>query len=109
MRLDGSALKQEALDGLAISLGLDIGCFHKDMQTVCPKQVRANHEQLSQLGVSGTPALYINGVYYGGPRTVDGLTKAVDLELSKVDKALAQGATLESYYASVIAKGKAAL
>jgi protein-disulfide isomerase len=109
LKLKADELATPALDGIAKTIGLDMGRFHKDMEGSCKSTIASNRTQLAKLGVNGTPALYVNGVYYGGPRSVDGLKAAIDAELKKANTALAKGAKLESYYASLIAKGKTSM
>lgn len=105
-RLKADELDTPALEKIATGLSLDLKRFKSDMDGTCKQSIDNNRRQLSSLGVSGTPALYVNGSYYGGPRTAEGLKAAVDAELKKADAALAKGAELSGYYASVIAKGK---
>ncbi len=105
-RLKAEALGTPALEKIATELSLDLERFKSDMAGSCQQTINNNRRELSTLGVNGTPALYINGSYYGGARSVEGLKAAVDAELKKADAALAKGAELSGYYASVIAKGK---
>ena len=105
-RLKADELDTPALEKIATSLDLDLKRFKSDMEGSCQQTINGNRKQLSSLGVNGTPALYINGSYYGGPRSVEGLKAAVDAEVKKADAALSKGAKLSGYYASVIAKGK---
>ena len=109
MRLKADELDTPALDKIAGEVGLDMKRYRSDIEGACKATVGNNQKQLRGLGVSGTPALYVNGSYYGGPRSVEGLKAAIDAELAKADAALAKGATLEGYYASLIAKGKPTL
>lgn len=109
MRLKADELGTPALEKIATSIGLDMKQFRSDMEGQCRTTLSNNQKQLRRLGVSGTPALYVNGSYYGGPRSVEGLKAAIDAELKKADAALAKGASLDGYYASLIAKGKTAL
>lgn len=99
-------LDSPALDKIASGLSLDMKRFRSDMEGSCQETVNNNRKQLSALGVNGTPALYVNGSYYGGPRSVEGLKSAIDAEIKKADAAMAKGTALENYYASLIAKGK---
>jgi protein-disulfide isomerase len=109
LRLKADELDTPALDKIAGSLSLDMDRFHKDIEGSCQATISSNRRQLSTLGVNGTPALYVNGKYYGGPRSVEGLKAAIDAELKIANAALAKGAKLDSYYASLIAKGKATM
>ncbi len=105
-RLNRDALSEQSLDRIANELNLDLSRFHSDMKEPCQKTVARNRREMSTLGVNGTPALYINGVYYGGARTTEALKAAVDAELATVDSALAKGVAIEGYYEQLVAKGK---
>lgn len=102
-------LADESLDAIATKLGLDMATFHADMKGSCKEVIARNRTEMATLGVNGTPAVYINGRYYGGPRTAEGLKAAVDKELAAANAALAKGGSLDTYYAGLIAKGKARL
>ncbi len=105
-RLQRDALSEESLTKIATGVGLDISRYQSDMKSACTATLDRNRIELSSLGVNGTPAMYINGVYYGGPRTVEALKAAVDTEIAKADKVLVTGIMLADYYPSLIAKGK---
>lgn len=108
-RLKKEALSEESLASIANDVGLNMDRWRKDIAGPCKETIARNRMELSALGVNGTPAMYVNGVYYGGPRTLDAIQSAVDKEIAKADTALAKGATLSGYYASVIAKGKTSM
>ncbi len=105
-RLERDALSEKSLATIATDIGLDMPRYQNDMKTTCAATLDRNRVELSSLGVNGTPAMYINGVYYGGPRTVEALKAVVDTEIAKADKTLAAGIALPDYYPSLIAKGK---
>lgn len=102
-------LADPSLDAIATKLGLDMDRFHTDMKGSCMQVIARNKKEMATLGVNGTPAVYINGRYYGGPRTAEGLKAAVDKELATANATLAKGGSLESYYDGLIASGKARL
>lgn len=104
--LNRDALAQEGLDAIASDLGLDLPRFHRDMGGTCTKTVAQDHQQMAALGVNGTPAVYINGVYYGGARSFDALQAAISAEIVKVDAAIAKGADRAGYYDRLVAEGK---
>jgi protein-disulfide isomerase len=108
-RLNKDALAQPALDAIAQELKLDLKRFQADMNGPCKTNLSKGRQELSRLGVGGTPAIYINGVFYGGQRSADALKIVIDDELKKAEAALSKGTKLEDYYASLIAKGKATL
>lgn len=102
-------LADASLDAIAGTLNLDMERFHKDMKGDCQQTIARNRKEMATLGVNGTPAVYINGRYYGGPRTAEGLKAAVDKELATANAVLAKGGSVERYYDGLIAKGKARL
>lgn len=104
--LDRDKLSQPALEIIAKELGLDLARFRTDMGEPCKKTVARNRAELARLGVNGTPALYVNGSYYGGQRSVEGIKAAIDAELARAEVAFAKGAAAESYYESLVKKGK---
>jgi protein-disulfide isomerase len=94
---------------LARALGLDVPRFERDMNSEgCKKLVAAQHEHLRQLGVSGTPTLFINGKYYQGARTPEAIGAAIDAAAAEVDKAVGKnGVTVENHYQrEIVGKGK---
>lgn len=105
-KLNQGALAQEGLDAIARDLGLDLPRFHRDMAGTCTKTVAQNHQEMAALGVNGTPAVYINGAYYGGARSFEALQAAISAEITRVDAAIAKGAPRAGYYDTLIAKGK---
>jgi protein-disulfide isomerase len=102
-------LADASLDSIATKLDLDMDRFHTDMKGSCVQVVARNRKEMATLGVNGTPAVYINGRYYGGPRTAEGLKAAVDKELEAANATLAKGGSVENYYDGLISKGKAQL
>ena len=109
LALSSEALSSSSLDAIATSLKLDLDRFHKDMAGTCSQTLVSTRKELSALGVGGTPAMYVNGMYYTGPRSVEALKALVDAEIEKADQVLAKGMPLERYYQSVIAKGKSTI
>ncbi|MBL4637494.1 MAG: thioredoxin domain-containing protein [Kofleriaceae bacterium] len=105
-RLQRDALSEKSLEKMATEIGLDMTRYKSDMKSACTGTLDRNRIELSSLGVNGTPAMYINGVYYGGARTVEALKAVIDTEVAKADKVLATGIALADYYPSLIAKGK---
>jgi len=108
-RMQADALTQPALDGIAKAISMDMEQFHSDMKGSCQKSITEGRKQLTTLGVGGTPAIYVNGKYYGGPRSAAGLKTVVDAELKIANEAIAKGQSVAGYYDRVIAKGKTRL
>lgn len=68
------SLKQIALVGGIDSAAFDSCIADKDLEA---RILASRKEGEEQLKVDGTPAFYINGVKYDGPRTVDGMRGAI--------------------------------
>ena len=49
-------------------------------------QVQTDLQQGALAGVSGTPALFINGRPYGGNRTVEAMSEVIEDELKRVGR-----------------------
>ena len=63
------SLDQDSLTKYAEQIGADMGKFKKDLETGAGKSVIGRDVQEAQkAGVSGTPAVYVNGFKYQGPR-----------------------------------------
>jgi predicted DsbA family dithiol-disulfide isomerase len=97
---------------LAKEVGLNMDKFNADMKGDACKQKVANDQKImSAVGVSGTPAFYINGRFLSGARPIEQFKALVDEELKKANDAIGRGeATPENYYQKMIVeKGKKSL
>ncbi len=102
-------LADASLEHIAEDQGLDMARYRQDIAKACPAIVARNQRELASIGVRGTPAIYVNGRYYGGPRTKEALTAAIEAEVKKADLALKNGAKLSEYYRDTIAGGKTSI
>lgn len=60
-------LEESDLDAYAKAVGLDLGRFHTDMQSAATKaRLDADHKLADDLGVKGTPTIFVNGRLYDG-------------------------------------------
>jgi protein-disulfide isomerase len=107
-RLDTNKLTPESLEQTAQSVGLDTKKLKTDMAS-CAQEIERDQRELATLGVGGTPAFFINGRPYSGPRTVEGFGAVIDEEIKKADEAIRSGTKLEDYYASIVRNGKKSL
>ncbi len=82
--------RQLALDNLkekAERLGLDAGEFNACLDSgQYAAQVQADLKAGALAGVTGTPALFINGRPYSGARTVAGMSEVIEEELELTDR-----------------------
>ena len=108
---DPKLLSQESMEKLATDMHLDMAKFKADMAgDKCKTLINTDMQQLSQVGVRGTPAFYINGRYISGAQPIESFKVVIDEEMKKADAAIAGGVKPEDYYATaVVAKGKKAL
>src|SRR4029079_4251994 len=109
-KFDATQLAQENLEKIAASKGLNVDKLKNALQsTDCKADLTRQQRELSAIGVNGTPAFYINGKPYNGPRTVEGFEAAIAEETKKVDDALKSGVKLEDYYASIMKSAQKSL
>lgn len=102
-KFDVAQLKMETLEKTVASLGMDVAKWKADSDSQgCKDWVNKHYKELSTIGVNGTPAFFINGKPYQGPRTAEGFAAVIDDELKKADQAVASGVKLEDYYASLM-------
>jgi protein-disulfide isomerase len=104
-------LGQDKMTALAREAGLDMDRYGKDVESAaCLQTIQSSVENLSRLGVSGTPTFYINGRHLAGAQPIGAFKEIIDEELAKANKAIAGGVKLKDYYrATVIEGGKKSL
>ena len=77
-------LSAETLRQYAVELGLDIALYDRDIASVDVTQaVDRDISDAQSLGVRGTPAFIINGVYVSGARSLGSFKQIIDQELSR--------------------------
>ncbi len=65
-------------------LGLDLAQFEKDVASPdVEKRIDTDSKEASKLGVSGTPAFFINGKFLSGAQPIEAFKKMIDEELAK--------------------------
>jgi protein-disulfide isomerase len=76
------AMSREKYIEFATQLELDVEKFKKDMDSKKVKdQISADTRQASQLGVTGTPSLFINGRFLSGAQPFDAFKRLIDEQL----------------------------
>jgi protein-disulfide isomerase len=94
----------------AQDLGLNMDKFKAAMASEECKQDIANDQKvLTQVGVRGTPAFFINGRFISGAVPIERFKAIIDEEMKKADDALKGGQKADEYYTSIVAKGKKSL
>lgn len=102
-KFDATQLSQENLEKVATEAKLDVAKLKADMDSAaCKDMIAREQKELASVGVGGTPAFFINGKPYQGPRTADGFNAAIEEEIKKADSAIKAGTKLEDYYASLM-------
>ena len=82
-------LKQYAKD-----LGLNMAKFETDLASPATKnRVNADMSEVNSLGVTGTPAFFINGHYLSGAQPFDGFARVINSELQRLKLPVPPGAT----------------
>jgi protein-disulfide isomerase len=77
-------LAPETFVAYAQQIGLDVDAFKKDVASDDVKQrVDADTREAQKLGVSGTPAFFINGKYLAGAQPFEAFKQRIDEELGK--------------------------
>jgi protein-disulfide isomerase len=100
-------LTQENMEALATELKLDMNRFKADMQGDCQKIVQEDHQQLAQVGVTGTPGFFINGRFIRGAQPFPAFKAVIDEELKKANERIEKGTAPDKYYQEwVLAKGE---
>jgi protein-disulfide isomerase len=89
---------------IATELKLNMDKFKSDMAgDKCKKAIADDQRVLSAVGVSGTPAFFINGRYLSGARPIEQFKVLVDEELKKADDSIGKnGVTASNYYDKVV-------
>jgi protein-disulfide isomerase len=104
-------LSAENLDKIAAAAGLDVGKFKADRDGAeCKKELDRQRQELAAIGVSGTPALYINGKPYQGARTPEAIGEAIKAAKAEADSAIGKGtATADNYYDTLMKSAQKSL
>ena len=78
------ALTRENYLGYAKQIGLDVARFTKDLDSSdIKKRVDDDASEAASLGVTGTPAFFINGRFLSGAQPFDSFKRVIDAELAK--------------------------
>ncbi|MDJ0847484.1 MAG: thioredoxin domain-containing protein [Myxococcota bacterium] len=78
------SMSPAAYEQYAKEIGLDVGRFKKDVaSTDVKKRVDGDAAEAARLGVTGTPAFFINGRYLSGAQPFESFKRIIDQELEK--------------------------
>ncbi len=77
-------LKLDAFKRHAGEIGLDVAWFEKEFLDIDNRKVvDADSAEAKALGVTGTPAFFINGRFLNGAKPFDAFAKVINEELKK--------------------------
>jgi protein-disulfide isomerase len=80
-----SKLSHDDLKQYAKDLGLDVAKFEADLANPATKQrVNADVSEANSLGVTGTPAFFVNGHFLSGAQPFDGFARLINTELQRL-------------------------
>jgi protein-disulfide isomerase len=83
---NNTALDRESLENYAAAIGLDLPRFRADLDAGRWKaRVEADKQEGTELGVVGTPAVFINGRKIAGAYPFETFQKIADAELGKLE------------------------
>jgi protein-disulfide isomerase len=101
---------EQRMRELAADLGLDATQFDSHLTGLpCKQLLEDDQNALRALGVSGTPAFFINGRFLSGAQPIDNFKALIDEELKKADAALKADKKLkvkDYYRKEIFEKGK---
>ncbi|HMK73537.1 MAG TPA: thioredoxin domain-containing protein [Myxococcaceae bacterium] len=102
------ALDAAALNGYAKELGLDTAAFAAGLNSPDNSAVIDRDQELGAgMGVTGTPAIFINGRRLpGGAVPIDSFKALIDEELAKAEALVRSGTPAAQVYARIVEKGQ---
>ena len=82
------ALKRPDLEGYARSIGLDMTRFNADLDNrVYAVEVAREAQEAIDLGATGVPAVFVNGMYIKGAKPLEDYEQAVRVALGEIEAA----------------------
>ena len=86
-------IKADDFNRYAKELGLDMARFQKAVETAKFKaQIDADSAEAAALGVTGTPAFFVNGKFMSGAKPFEEFARAINAELTKKNIPIPAGA-----------------
>ncbi|WP_428267405.1 DsbA family protein [Haliangium sp.] len=103
----GRNLGRDNMVRIARRLKLDMRRFRSALDGPCVERVQRDQALLSTLGVTGTPAFFINGRFLSGAQPFPAFQTLIDEELAKANEAIGtQGIAPGDYYEHVVTNGR---
>ena len=81
-----SSLNSASYMKYARELGLDVDRFARDVSELSAdtaKAINTDKSEADALGITGTPAFFVNGRYLSGAKPFEEFAKVIDAQLSK--------------------------
>jgi predicted DsbA family dithiol-disulfide isomerase len=79
---DPRAVDEASLARYAQEIGLDMDLFRRDTQSEAVRaRIDADAEEARKLGVTGTPAFFVNGRFLSGAQPYESFKRLIDEEL----------------------------
>ena len=98
---------QATLEQLAQDVGLDLDTFRADLSGACVAIVQDDNADMKKVGVTGTPAFFINGRFLSGAQPVESFATLIDEELALARQRVKNKKQRRSYYKTwVLGKGQ---
>jgi protein-disulfide isomerase len=106
---DRTAMSEDDVRTHAEAIGLDVDKFEADLASPeVAAQVQADQALGRELGVRGTPALFINGVFVGGAPKPDMLRQLIERERTAAERLIKAGSGRDEIYARIMRRAGAA-
>ncbi|MCL2179479.1 MAG: thioredoxin domain-containing protein [Proteobacteria bacterium] len=97
------ALDAASLENYAKELGLNISKFKADLENATlMAQIEADMALGAKVGVSGTPASFINGRFVSGARPKEDLEALVEEEMLKAQQLVSKGTPADKVYEKIL-------
>jgi protein-disulfide isomerase len=98
-----TALDRPNLEKYAAELGLNVAKVKAALDTKkYEKEIQADMAAGSKIGVTGTPASFINGVFLSGARPYESFKAEIDKQLAKAEALVAKGVPKAKVYAEIM-------
>jgi protein-disulfide isomerase len=103
---DKRAFDRASVDRVVAAVpGIDAAKLRADMDGDCKAYVEKERVALTELGVTGTPQVWINGrPIPGGYKPLEGLRPVIDEELARAKERIAAGTPKDAYYDEWVVK-----
>jgi protein-disulfide isomerase len=96
-------LQPSDIEGYAKDIGLNVAKWKAaQSKPELAKRIEADQAQGASLGVTGTPAFFVNGRFLSGAKPIESFKAIIDDELAKTSKLVASGVKPDAVYAKIM-------